>query len=130
MKFLIKKIVSRSGKVHFKRWRLLSTPWFNVYVHGIYQKDLEADMHDHPWDFTSIVLYGGYVEQTEKDFIERRFLHIKKNKAEDVHRIYRLFKNTYTLVITGRRRRDWGYKTKNGWVEHQTYRFRKHVGKI
>ncbi len=127
MKLLVKKIVSRAGKVHFKRWRLLATPWLNIYIHGIYEKDEEAHMHDHPWNFLSIILSGGYVEQTEQGFSDRRFLNVKYCKADKTHRIFSLFNNTYTLVITGKKFRNWGYKTERGWIDFESYRKEKHA---
>ena len=60
---LLKEIISKNGKVHFRRWNVLSTPWFSIYIHGIYEEDKEQHLHDHPWDFMSMVLKGSYSEQ-------------------------------------------------------------------
>lgn len=46
--FLIKEIKSKTGDLHFRRWRIIETPWFSIYVHGIYKADEEAHLHDHP----------------------------------------------------------------------------------
>ena len=100
--FLIKQIVSKDGNLHFKRWRIIETPWFNIYIHGIYHKDEEAHMHDHPWNFYSFILYGGYVEQTENGFSNRTLFTGKYNRADAI--------------------REWGYKTENGWIDNITYR--------
>ena len=118
-------IVSKDGTLHFRRWRLLSTPWFNIFVHGIYHKDQEADMHNHPWNFFSLVLRGGFTEQRKDgSFLERTFLEGKFNKAEAFHRIFSLHNNKpcYTLVVTGAERKDpWGYDT-DPFTDYLTYR--------
>jgi len=35
---------------------------FGVYLHCIDTPDPGVDLHDHPWWFGSLVLYGGYTE--------------------------------------------------------------------
>src|SRR5271157_1654536 len=60
--FLIKEIISQKGQVHFRRYRLLSTPWFNVYLHQILKSDEDRHFHDHPWSFFSFLLKGSYRE--------------------------------------------------------------------
>ena len=61
---LVKEIRSKKGELHFKRWRILSTPWFNIFLHFINRADEDKDLHDHPWSFWSIILKGGYIEFT------------------------------------------------------------------
>ena len=128
MKFLVKEIRSKDGTLHFKRWRLLATPWFNVFVHGIYHKDEEVNMHNHPWDFFSVVLRGGFTEQLHGGaFVRRTPLKCKYSKAEAFHRIFALDegKPCYTLVITGPERPEpWGYDTEP-FTDHVTYRKNK-----
>lgn len=48
---------------YMRRW-ILRTPWGTVRIHNILRSDLDRDMHDHPFDFTSILLKGGYYETT------------------------------------------------------------------
>jgi hypothetical protein len=62
---LIKEIKSKDGKLHFRRWSLLDTPWFKIYIHGIYGPDEDLHLHNHPWDFKSFILSGSYIEQTQ-----------------------------------------------------------------
>lgn len=59
---LVKEIKSKQGEVHFRRYRLLQTPWFAIYIHHILISDQDKDMHDHPWNFTSVILEGAYRE--------------------------------------------------------------------
>lgn len=130
--FLIKEIKSREGVVHFRRWRIIETPWFAIYVHGIYKADEDQHMHDHPWDYTSIILRGFFHERvpTTPGRYESVLLSPWKcvrRKAEQFHKIEQLHTpSVYTLFFTGKRRREWGYNTERGWVDHKTYRKQKH----
>ncbi len=48
--------------VYMRRWRILNTPWFGVRIHHILRSDNDRVMHDHPFSFLSIILWGGYCE--------------------------------------------------------------------
>lgn len=48
---LVKEIVSKSGELHFRRFRLLELPWFRIYIHQILKADKDLYEHDHPWSF-------------------------------------------------------------------------------
>lgn len=149
MKFLIKEIKSKEGEVHFRRWRILSTPWFSIYIHGIYKADEDLHLHDHPWDYVSIVLKGFFTEKTlnynfikdEKGISAWRNAsrnedvigptRIIKRKAEQFHTIESLHgKSVYTLFFTGKRRREWGYDVDGKWIDHKTYRQLKNENKL
>lgn len=128
--FLIREIRSKAGKLHFRRWRIIETPWFGVYIHGIYQADQDKDMHDHPWDYASYVIKGGpFLEESMNSLGEKKELEnmfpgdFIRRRAEHFHRIVKLESPVYTLFFTGRRRRNWGYAADgNRWVDHETYR--------
>ena len=38
---------------------------FNIFIHKFLKSDSD-DLHDHPWDYRTIILCGGYWEYTEK----------------------------------------------------------------
>lgn len=129
--FLVKEIVSQMGKVHFRRYRLLSTPWFNIYIHHILSSDLDVDPHDHPFSFHSLILKGAYQELCKYEPYFDEGFHCCKHyagqvvvhKAEDAHKITLLTPDVWTLVVTSGRTRDWGYRLSDGtWVQHQEYR--------
>lgn len=133
--FLIKEIKSRSGIIHFRRWRLLSTPWFAIYIHGIYKADEDEHYHDHPWDYISIGLKGyGFEEHYKGGHVDHNLIKpfgVIRRKAEEFHKIESLFKSPiYTLFITGKRRREWGYSYNGSWLDHKTYRKLKSRGQL
>jgi hypothetical protein len=134
---LVKEIVSKEGVLHFRRYRLLQTPWLAIYVHQICKSDDDLFPHDHPWSFASCILEGAYQEDAwypphfdvrcsntyySGDVIE--------HEAEDAHKLTLISKEVWTLVFTSGRERLWGYQTKGGWVDFQTYRQLKNEGKL
>lgn len=122
---------------YLTRLRIVQTPWFGVYLHQIHRADGAREVHDHPWSFVSIILHGAYVEHREPSQatkhdatlpIDRRLGlrwfgrgYVNFLRAEDAHRIAHVAPDTWTLVLVGRRRRDWGFHTPDGWVHHKTW---------
>ena len=135
--FLVKEIISKEGAVHFRRYRLLQTPWFAFYIHQILRSDMDADPHDHPWNFSSLILSGSYIERCRlAPFFDKMYVQqfyqgdVIKHKAEDAHQLSLQSKEVWTLVFTSGRSRVWGYQTKNGWVDFKTYREMKNSSSL
>lgn len=134
--FLVKEIKSKAGELHFRRWRLLSTSKRSIFIHKIYMSDDEPHPHTHPWDFTSLILSGGYVEYSFENGDltkpQQRICttgDIIRHKAEDAHRI-QIIRPTTTLVFTGEYRRpDWGFQTDKGFVHHEEYFRQKDIAR-
>lgn len=119
-------VVEKDGDVYLTRWRLLQCPWFGLYLHRFTRPDQDRYLHDHPWDFCSVVLRGGYQERFKRGIVHlcrtRRTGSVAFHKAEALHRIVELYRTpTWTLVLTGRRRRQWGFLTADGWQDWRTY---------
>jgi len=122
--FRIMKIYRREGILYLTRFRILDTPWFGLYLHFIYTPDGDRDLHDHPWNFLSLLLWGWYTEVIPLDgrhqTIRVRWINFKR--AEDQHRIHFLSRDmVVSLVIRGARRREWGFYAPEGWIPWQEY---------
>lgn len=135
--FLVKEIVSKYGQVHFRRYRLLQTPWFAIYIHQILRSDEDLDPHDHPWNFASVILEGAYHEDSwyppHFDTMHSRDYYsgdVIEHKAEDAHKLRLMSREVWTLVFVSGRERVWGYQTKEGWIGHKEYRQLKNEGKL
>ena len=121
--FLTREIISRTGVVHFRRYRLLKTPIMRLYLHQILESDKDGDLHCHPWSFVSLILKGHYVERRPDDVLTQcKPGTIFHRKATDVHCIDEVVKPTWTFVSAYGKRREWGYQTEYGWVDNETYR--------
>lgn len=137
--FLVKEIISKQGVVHFRRYELLSTPWFNLYIHHILESDQDQDLHDHPWDFQSLIMKGAYLEivKTVSSNFTKTLVQmhlpgdVVSRNAEDAHKIKLLSESVWTLVLTSKPHRDWGYRKLNNkefdsnnstFIDHISYR--------
>lgn len=146
---LIKEIKSKTGEVHFRRWSILSTKWFNIYIHCIYKPDEDKHLHDHPWDFYGIVLKGVYIEEISlintEEFLsmvksedlptKRIFRHplfVVYRKSYIPHKILHILTNkpVWTLIFTTKKNREWGYIGEDGWINHKDYRKKKNETKM
>jgi hypothetical protein len=120
---LVKEIRSKDGTLHFRRWCLIDTRWFKVYIHGIYAEDKDTHMHNHPWDYFCLVLKGSYIEETKSGDNTMTPGTIVKRVGEDYHRIKKLLTSTvYALLIVTPMKRKWGYLVDGKWVNYETYR--------
>jgi len=110
-----------------------------IFLHNIRRSDNDRHMHDHPWDFTSYVLAGGYYEQLPGAEVVDLAGNVSKpgrkvypgmelhNPAEHLHKV-ELWRNpdgspmrAWTIVKAGPARRIWGFQTEEGWVDYKTY---------
>lgn len=128
----IKEITSKDGVLHFKRWNILSTRFFSIYLHGIYMPDDDKHLHSHPWIFISLVLFGSYTEELDGFGLnKRRPGNIAFRRAEQYHKIHTLHsKKVYTLNLMWGRQETWGYKVDGKFVDHVTYRQLKRDNKL
>lgn len=122
-----------------KRRRLIRTPWFGIFLHTHERPDGDRDLHDHPWNFVTIILRGGYVEShavinTFGDNIGPsrirtwRLGSVHRMKfVRDAHRINSIRPGTLSLVFVGRTMRDWGFFAEDEidghtrWIPWQEY---------
>jgi hypothetical protein len=109
---------------YMRRW-IVQTPWGTLRLHNIRRPDAGTAPHDHAWDFASLILRGGYSEQRyHRDYRtrdgrihpwastleEHRAGNVVQRHAEDLHLITRVEPGTWTLVVTGPKRRSWGFR--------------------
>src|SRR5579872_1331659 len=88
-----------------------------IYLHKIITSDPGRDLHDHPFDFLSIILWGGYVEETYTTALQVATQKKRKypgmilwRPAQWTHRLI-LDRPAWTLVFRSRKKRDWGFHT-------------------
>jgi hypothetical protein len=106
---------------YMRRW-VVKTPWFLVRLHHIMRGDSDRHFHDHPFDFVSFILRGGYVEHTPERS-PRAFKpgDVVVKKATDLHYLKLIDGPAWTLVFTSPYYREWGFKTECGWVKADQY---------
>lgn len=70
-------------------WRLnlVYRKRFSVKLHRFLRSDPDRDLHDHPWNFVSIILWGGYYEETNAGTAWYGPGSILRRKATHRHRV-------------------------------------------
>lgn len=127
------EIKGSDGSLYLRRWALVRLGPVRLNLHHIVRSDEDRFLHDHPWDFTSLIIRGGYTEQTlevvpdgtnEPKIMYRWFGvgRILRRKAEHAHRLELSPERcAWTLVLLGPRRRVWGFHATDGWVPWRKY---------
>lgn len=116
-----------------------------VRVHHLATEDQDPHMHDHPWDFWSLMLRGWYIEMRPLDNTRpcfmvgedteefratmRRAGSFARRAATDRHRIYQVSDEAWTLFITFRKRQWWGFYMPHGKVYWRNYESCYHQAK-
>lgn len=138
--YLFKKsIITRMGitnqpEPYLIRWTIL----FTIKLHHIIASDDDC-MHDHPWTFISLILWGGYVEESPDENgdhinpstgeISRKTLYhpgcILYRPASFIHRL-EVYPRALTLVVTFKRVKEWGFFTRRGFIPWFNYQKQSH----
>lgn len=131
-----KKTIKRDdGEPYLIRYRIFGCKFFKIRIHHILKSDYDC-LHDRPWNFISIILKGGYIEHTERTYsylggyaqytipYRHRYWPLSilyrpanwKHKLEVIPGV-----DCWTFVIMFKRKRDWGFWTKRGFVNWKDY---------
>ena len=87
---------------------------FNIFLHRFLKSDPDG-LHDHPWNYRTCILWGGYWEKLiDNKLYWRGPFTYRYASAETFHRIQldSRVKECWTLFIPGMRRREWGFVNK------------------
>lgn len=114
------------GQIYLDRWGW-ECRWFGIFLHKMDAPDPGIDLHDHPWWFTSVILRGGYREVRAQN--RRPNVTFGKQRArvgtlrlDESHRINELTRTpTWTLVLHGPKRQEWGFYVDREWIYWKTY---------
>lgn len=137
------------GAVYLNRWGWERDRIGGVFLHRMDAPDPGVDLHDHPWTFWSLILWGGYEEQRTdarsaplyarlaelypngcRQGVEeqREPFSVRRMGKWECHRVTKLRKrHSWSLIIHGPRsdHRRWGFFLPAGelhtWVDHDDY---------
>lgn len=113
-------IQNKFKSVYMRRHFLRRGKRLRVYVHEILRGDSDPDLHDHPWTFFSLILAGGYWERTADNYVFHKPGTILFRPAHVPHQVD-VDGTAWSLVLAGRKSRDWGFHTIRGWCQWQRY---------
>lgn len=124
-------IDDNDGGVYLTRWTLVKLFGWSLKLHWIRRPDKDRCQHDHPWDFWTLCLWGGYEEEvpvkndpcfTSTDNRTTRISTVRPmglyyRRADYRHRITKLPSGSaVTLVVTSPVRQHWGFWVNNRWI--------------
>jgi hypothetical protein len=148
MNILAKTIIAQAAKTpHFALTEYMDRSWLtpdpkqhpdqkiSQRVHHILRADQEDVHHDHPFENTSLILSGYYIERLPLDqaqdaaWDKTRYIDVKRRtgdtiyrKATDRHTIIEVGEGgVWTLWTMGEWQRDWGFHTPDKWVFWREY---------
>jgi hypothetical protein len=104
---------------YLRRYTLFTCKWFSIKLHNALTSD-DGPLHDHPWNYISIILFGGYYEITEGKKIWYGPGCILKRKGEIPHRLeLPEGKKCWSLIFTSYKHRNWGLINNDKWISHE-----------
>ena len=109
-------IRTKEGAMYMRRW-CLNVFGVSLRLHRFHEPDNR--FHDHPFDFMAVTLWGKAKEAlgTPDNHVMRkvRLFVPRFYKADSPHCVVECL-GMWTLVVTGRFKRLWGFYTEDGWV--------------
>lgn len=90
------------------RWRL-ELPFGSFRVHHWLGPDDDRAFHDHPWWFLTLVVRGGYSDVNPKGCDILRAPALRFRPALHRHTVKPLPGGAWTVMVTGRKVRAWGF---------------------
>ena len=113
--------IMHGSVLHMRRHFITNDKRMSIRFHHLLRSDDDRDLHDHPWDFASLLLTGSYVEVTPDGATEYEAPHLIVKRADELHRIELPDGPVWTYVVTGPVIRRWGFATGGGWVPWTQY---------
>lgn len=120
------------GDNYLRRWWAIPrNEGCNVYLHEILHSDDDRALHDHPWDNTSHLLFGSYIEHTPDGAFKREAGDIVTRKATDAHRLEVIpGMEAISLFMTGPKLREWGFHCPQGWRHWREFVDERDAGQV
>ena len=111
------------GQDYLRRWWVIPRNEFcNVYLHQFLHSDDDRALHDHPWENSSHIIDGSYIEHTPEGSFIRKAGEYVERPANALHRIELINDEpVISLFITGPKIREWGFACPQGWVPWQEF---------
>ena len=117
------------GDNYLHRWYIIPrNRFFNVYLHKIMKDDDDRALHDHPWWSVSFLIRGRMGERYwfhNKDRERFRWIPflipVFRPANGYAHRLIIFDSPVWTIFITGKRVREWGFWCPKGWKHWRDY---------
>lgn len=125
MNFKWREKLGKKECPYVERW-VADFGLFSIRLHKWLSSDDSRALHDHPWNYSTIVLKGHYYdigEQAGDTYALFAGLKIHKRKAERRHWVKIDKAPVWTLLFTGAEHRQWGFWVKGKFRKRNKYFF-------
>ena len=123
-----RQVVGPADDPYLVRYVLVEGRWGKLCLHRFCRSDRERALHDHPWTFTTLLLWRGYWEAHDQTpdghlvAVWRRPFSLLRRPATWRHRVELPDRRpVWTIVWMGPRVRRWGFWTATGWCWWRRY---------
>lgn len=97
---------------------------FSIRLHHWLKSETDIHLHNHPFNFITIVLYGGYIDQDSSKLNERMIPgKIRYRSASHTHHVRVRKGGCWTLMFAGRKKFKWGFWVNNKFKKANKYFF-------
>ena len=110
-------IIGEVERPYIRRWWIVPrNQYSNLYLHETLRSDDDRAMHDHPFDNTSVLIEGSYIEHTPAGVFTRHPGEVVHRPAHALHRLeIPEGGRALSLFFTGSKIREWGFDCPQGW---------------
>lgn len=102
------------------RW-VADFKFFSIRLHKWLGSDDQRHPHDHPWWFITVPLYGCYYDIVENGKEVMWPFRIRFRPANHQHKVKLISKKCWTLLITGKECRRFGFWVNGKFVKRNRY---------
>lgn len=94
----------------FTRYTILKLPsWlggFKIFLHQLKAETWRGECHNHPWDFVTIILSGGYDELHKGKIVRRKPGFMGYRPANWSHDV-RTYGTSWSIIFVGPKKQNW-----------------------
>ena len=105
---------------YIERW-VLDLYFFSIRLHHWISSDDPRHFHDHPWWYFSWIISGSYTDKSPNGDIPRKRWSLKRYAATHQHTVQVPKEGCWTLMFTGKEKRQWGFWVKGKFKKRNRY---------
>lgn len=105
---------------YLERW-VFDARWFSIRLHRWLGSDDQRYPHDHGWSYLTFVFWGAYEDKSPSETVILRAPALAWRPAEHQHMVRLIKRPTWTLMLTGPERRQWGFWVKGRFRKRNRY---------
>lgn len=126
------RLIDINGKPYLERYLVARVGGLRIYLHRFVRDDSERAVHDHPWRWACAFVLAGRYKERLATMDDPTVGHLYKHRwvrwfnwisPRTRHQIVSVRPETWTLFITGKRIKGWGFyqHIEHGYYYHQPF---------